>query len=81
MASIEDRNGSVRVIVSCGRDIYGKKIRESATFVPDPELTPKKRQKAIEEFARQFEAQVKNARRTRTGNTDALHRGCPSIAC
>lgn len=60
MASIEDRNGSVRVIVSCGRDIYGKKIRESATFVPDPELTPKKRQKAIEEFARQFEAQVKN---------------------
>lgn len=60
MASIEDRNGSVRVVVSCGRDIYGKKIRESATFVPDPELTPKKRQKAIEEFARQFEAQVRN---------------------
>ena len=60
MASIEERNGSYRIIVSCGRDIYGKKKRETATFVPDPDLTPKKRQKAVEEFARQFEAQVKN---------------------
>lgn len=60
MASIEERNGSYRITVSCGRDIYGKKIREKATFTPDPGLTPKKRQKAVEEFARQFEAQVKN---------------------
>ena len=60
MASIEERNGSYRVVVSCGRDIYGKKLREKATFTPDPGLTPKKRQKAVEEFARQFEAQVKN---------------------
>jgi len=60
MASIEERNGSYRIIVSCGRDIYGKKIRETATFVPDPGLTPKKQQKALEEFAQQFEAQVKS---------------------
>lgn len=60
MASIEERNGSYRIIVSCGRDIYGKKLRETATFTPDPGLTPKKRQKAVEEFARQFEAQVQN---------------------
>lgn len=60
MASIEERNGSYRITVSCGRDIYGKKLREKATFTPDPGLTPKKRQKAVEEFARQFEAQVKN---------------------
>ena len=60
MASIEERNGSYRIIVSCGRDIYGKKKRETATFVPDPGLTPKKRKKAAEEFARQFEAQVRN---------------------
>lgn len=60
MASIEERNGSYRIIVSCGRDIYGKKKRETATFVPDPGLTPKKLQKAVEEFARQFETQVKN---------------------
>lgn len=61
MASIEERsNGSYRIVVSCGRDIYGKKLRETTTFVPDPALTPKKRQKAVEEFARQFEAQVRN---------------------
>ena len=60
MPSIEERNGSYRIIVSCGRDIFGKKIRETATFTPDPLLTPKKRQKAVEEFARIFEAQVKN---------------------
>ena len=60
MAFIEERNGSYRIVVSCGRDIYGKKKRETATFTPDPALTPKKRQKAVEEFARQFEAQVQN---------------------
>lgn len=60
MASIEERNGSYRIIVSCGRDIYGKKKRETTTFIPDPGLTPKKRQKAAEEFAREFEAQVRN---------------------
>ena len=60
MASIEERNGSFRIVVSCGRDIYGKKKRETATFTPDPSLTPRKRQKAVEEFARQFEAQVQN---------------------
>ena len=60
MASIEERNGSYRIIVSCGRDIYGKKKRETATFVPDPGLTPKKRQKAVEDFAREFEAKVRN---------------------
>lgn len=60
MASIRERNGSYQITVSTGRDIYGKKLRETITFTPDPGLTPKKRQKAVEEFARQFEEQVKN---------------------
>lgn len=60
MASIRERNGSYQITVSCGRDIYGKKLRETTTFTPDPGLTPKKREKAVEEFARQFEAQVQN---------------------
>lgn len=60
MASITERNGSYQIIVSVGRDIYGKKIRETTTFTPDPGLTPKKKQKAVEEFAREFEAQVRN---------------------
>lgn len=62
MASIEERNGSYKIVVSCGRDIYGKKIRETTTFTPDPSLTPKKRQKAVEEFARKFEEQVAGGR-------------------
>lgn len=60
MASIRERNGSYQITVSCGRDIHGKKLRETTTFTPDPSLTPKKREKAVEEFARQFEAQVQN---------------------
>ena len=60
MASIRERNGSYQITVSTGRDIYGKKLRETTTFTPDPGLTPKKRQKAVEEFAREFEARVQN---------------------
>ena len=60
MASIKERNGSYQITVSMGRDIYGKKLIETTTYTPDPTLTPKKMQKAVEEFARQFEADVKN---------------------
>lgn len=60
MANIEERNGSYRITVSIGRDIYGKKLRERATFTPDPTLSPKKRQKAVEEFAWKFEQEVMN---------------------
>ena len=60
MASIRERNGSYQIIVSCGRDIYGKKLVETTTYTPDPSLTPKKKQKAVEEFARQFESDILN---------------------
>ena len=60
MASIRERNGSYQITVSTGRDIYGRKLRETTTFVPDPKLTPKKREKAVEEFAREFEAKIKS---------------------
>ena len=60
MASIKERKGSYQITVSMGRDIFGKKLIETTTYTPDPALTPKKRQKAVEEFARQFEADVKN---------------------
>lgn len=60
MASIEERNGSYRIVVSCGKDIFGKRIKETTIFIPEPGLTPKKKQKAVEEFARKFEEQVKN---------------------
>ncbi len=60
MASIKERNGSYQITVSRGYDIYGKHLRETTTYTPDPGLSPKKRQRAVEEFARKFEEQVKN---------------------
>lgn len=60
MASIEKRGDSYRITVSCGRDIYGKKKFEKTTFTPPPGLTPKKLEKAVQDYARNFEAQVMN---------------------
>jgi len=60
MASIRERNGSYQITVSCGYDIKGKKLLETTTYTPDPSLTPKKREKAVQEFAQQFETKVKN---------------------
>lgn len=60
MASIRERNGSYQITVSRGYDINRKKLLETKTFTPDPSLTPKKREKAVAEFAQQFESQVKN---------------------
>lgn len=60
MASIRKRNGTYQITVSCGYDIKGKKITETITFTPDPTLTPKKQDKAAEQFALQFEMKVKN---------------------
>ena len=59
MASIRERNGSYQITVSCGYDIKGKKLLETTTFTPDPSLTPKKREKVVQEFAQQFETKVK----------------------
>ena len=60
MATIKERNGSYQITVSCGYDIQGKHLRETTTFTPEAGLTPKKRQKIVEEFARKFEEQVRN---------------------
>ena len=60
MASIRKRNGSYQITVSCGYDIRGKKLLETTTFTPDPCLTPKKQEKAVQDFAMEFEAKVRN---------------------
>ena len=60
MPSIQKRGKGYRITVSCGYDIYGKKILESTTFTPDPTLSPKKQEKAVHDFAAQFENRVKN---------------------
>lgn len=60
MASIRERKGSYQITVSLGRDINGKKIIETTTFTPPGGLTPRKKEKAVQEFARQFEERIQN---------------------
>lgn len=60
MASIKQRGASYLITVSLGRDVNGKKIFETVTYKPDANLTPKRKQKAVEAFAASFEEQCKN---------------------
>ena len=60
MASIKQRGDSYLITVSLGRDVNGKKIFETVTYKPDANLTPKRKQKAVEAFASSFEEQCKN---------------------
>jgi len=62
MATIEKRGNSYRITVSNGYDSSGKQIREKATFTPDPSLTPKQQQKALERFVFEFEERVKSGK-------------------
>lgn len=60
MAYIKKDGNSYRIQVSNGYDINGKKIRETITFTPDPSLTQKQQQKALDKFVFEFEEKVKN---------------------
>ncbi|WP_455717395.1 tyrosine-type recombinase/integrase, partial [Anaerosporobacter sp.] len=62
MASIEKRGKSYTITVSNGYDIHGKKLREKTTFTPDPNMTSKQQQKALEAFVFEFEQRVKNGK-------------------
>ena len=64
MASIVERNGSFRITISHGTDVYGKRIRETFTYTPDPGLTPKKQRKAAEEEARRLEERIQSGAAT-----------------
>ncbi len=60
MASIRKRGNTYQITVSNGRDATGKQIIETATFTPDPKRTEKQNQKALEQFAVEFERDVKD---------------------
>lgn len=60
MASIRERKGAYQITVSLGRDIYGRKRVETTTFTPPDDLTPRKKEKAVQDFAHEFEAKVLN---------------------
>ena len=55
MANVIKRGNSYRITVSLGYDVFGKKIRETTTFTPDPKLTPKQEKKALDAFIYEFE--------------------------
>lgn len=69
MAGIVERNGSYRITVYYGFDNDGKRKRYTTTFTPDSGLTPKKRLKAAEDFARKFEEQIQNSDVVQAGKT------------
>ena len=58
MASIEKRGDSYRIIVSCGFDVKGKRIKRSMTWKPDRAYTPKQLEKALNKAAVEFEEKV-----------------------
>lgn len=60
MASIQQRGNSFLIKVCMGRDVYDKQIWKTTTYKPDAGLTPKKKQKAVEAFAIDFEQKCLN---------------------
>lgn len=58
MPSIRKRGSSYQITVSNGRDVNGRQLIETTTFVPDPLKTEKQNQKALRLFALEFEKQV-----------------------
>ncbi|MGN0290922.1 MAG: tyrosine-type recombinase/integrase, partial [Lachnospiraceae bacterium] len=62
MASIRKRGKGYQITISNGRDIHGKQIIETATFIPDPDKTDKQNQRSLERFVMDFEDKVKNGK-------------------
>ena len=64
MASIQKINNkkgiSYKIVVSCGYDTKGKKLVKTTTFKPDPTMTARQQEKALERFTMEYEDRVKN---------------------
>ena len=67
MATIEKRGESYRIIVSNGYDINGKQIREKMTWTPEPGMTKRQIEKALNREATLFEERVRH-QVTQNGN-------------
>ncbi|NCB25421.1 MAG: site-specific integrase [Bacteroidia bacterium] len=59
MATITKRNDGYHIMVSCGYDINNRQIRKCTTWNPDPGMTQKMIEKAVNEAAVLFEDQVR----------------------
>ena len=60
MATIRERNGTYQISVYAGFDLNGHRKRETTTFTPPKDLSPKKKEKVVQAFAIEFENRVKN---------------------
>lgn len=60
MATIRERNGTYQITVYSGFNLNGRRKRETTTFTPPKELSPKKKEKVVQAFAVEFESRVKN---------------------
>ncbi len=60
MATIKQRNGSYQIVVSCGYDSKGKHLRRSMTWRPEPGMTARQIEKALNQEAALFEKRVKD---------------------
>ena len=58
MAQIEKRGESYRIVVSCGFDVNGKRIKRTMTWKPDRKYTDKQLEKALNKAAVEFEEKV-----------------------
>lgn len=67
MATIEKRGNSYRIIVSNGYDINGRQIREKMTWTPEPGMTKRQIEKALNREATLFEERVRH-QVTQNGN-------------
>ena len=67
MATIEKRGDSYRIVVSCGFDVNGKRIKRSMTWKPDRAYTPKQLEKALNKAAVEFEEKVLNGETAASG--------------
>lgn len=62
MASVTKRGNSYRILVSNGYDSAGKKIQSVTTFTPDPKMTLRQQEKALDKFVYEFEEKVKSGK-------------------
>ena len=60
MATIQKRNNTYRITVSCGYDSSGKQIRKSTTYTPEPGMTAKQIEKEVSRQAVLFEERCRN---------------------
>ncbi len=59
MATIEKRNNSYRITVTCGYDMTGKQVRHRMTYTPEKGMTPKQIEKEVQRQAVIFEEKCK----------------------